>query len=110
MNLLHQLRDVVGIAPHESVDDALLLVTGDLHRFDHAANTGRVHCHRLLSEDMLVLLNGVAQLRWAKSRRRTQQHDVDIGIDYLLICVEAQILAAIGNLHLGTVNAGNPRQ
>ena len=61
-------------------------------------DAGAVSGHRLFAEDVLLLLDRIAEVGGAESRRRGQQHHINAGVDHLLVGVKTD--KALGGLHL----------
>jgi hypothetical protein len=58
----------LGVAPHKADPDLEILLLGSLGGSEPAANGGRICRKRLLSEDIHAFLDGVLEVKRAKSR------------------------------------------
>ena len=67
-----------------------------------------VHGHGLFREDVLAGRNRRGDLRRAKTRRRGQNHVVDVGLQQLLVRVEPDEAMVLGDGGCGGVLLGQP--
>ena len=91
--------------PHHQTDaDLQVLALGLFAECDHAPRGGAVHGDRLFHEDVQPLVDGVAEMHPAECRGRRQDDDVARleAIHGLLVAVEADELAILGHVHLGS--------
>ena len=74
--------------------EALGTIRRRLDRF-HA---GHIDCEWLLEEDVFARVDGGGKMHRPKMRRRGIQNEVDAGLQQLLICIEPDEAARIGNV------------
>ena len=98
VDALEELLLREGIAPAVARHQVELGFLGHADRLHHVTDAGAVSGHRLLAEDVLLLLDRITQVGGTESRRRGQQHHVHTGVDHLLVGVETD--EALGGLHL----------
>ncbi len=96
-HLLHRLAARAVVPPAESVDQTEILGLGVLACLNIFAQTGPVDGHRFLDERVHSLFDGVGQMNGPKMRRRGQDYEIDL-VDHVLECVEAGVLAILGNI------------
>src|SRR5262249_31422145 len=78
--------------------DAEILLLRFLVRGQYLADAGAVHGDWLLGEDVLALLDRVLNVLRPEAGGRRQQDDVDAAVDDLLIGVEADEAAVVGQV------------
>ena len=86
-------------------DDGEVLLFGLLGEAEHLADAGPVDGDGLLAEDVLAGPDRRFEVLRAEARRRGQDHQIDAGIDHLLIGVEADEGSIGRDLHLSGMRA-----
>ena len=101
MDPLHGLAEAVGVAQAQAGDDRQVLLARLLAGRQHRTHARGVDGDRLLGEDVLAGLDRRPQVQRAEVRGRGQQHDVDAGVDHLLVGVEADEAALFRDIDFG---------
>ena len=109
MDPLHAL-DVAGLVPALGAgDDGQLLALGLLVGGQHLADAGAVDADGLLGEEVLAGLDDRLDVQGPEARRRRQHHQV-AAVDHLLVGVEADEAAVVGDVELVLAVLGVPNR
>ena len=96
-DLLHRLAARAVIAPAEAVDEGEVFGLGVLAGLKELAQARAIDGHRFLDERVDPFLDGISQVQRPEVGRGGQEDEVDL-IDDVLVCVEAGVLAILGNV------------
>ena len=97
---IHRLDDHVVVAPTEPRHHRQALLLRNPYRFHNGPDSGRVHGHGFLAEDVLACVDAGPEVRGTEAWRRGQQDDVNAAVDDALVRIEAQELSRLRHPHL----------
>ena len=106
---LHALEVAGLVAALGAGDDGQLLALGLLVGGQHLADAGAVDADGLLGEEVLAGLDGRLDVQGPEARRRRQHHQV-AAVDHLLVGVEADEAAVVGDVELVLAVLGVPNR
>src|SRR5690625_8044327 len=83
------------ISPAESSHNIQIFTGSDIHGINHLVISSGIHGYRFFAEDMNTFIDSSFDMNRPESRRRSQQHDIQILIHKLLIGVESNKLSLL---------------